>query len=368
MGAFESRDPDRRSLPFAEWPNGDRTAWTTALADGGILDDSGPGANWSSKTRDKYLGGYARWLGFLQRQGWLDADEAPADRVTRERMRAYVGKLKEQRVADYTLIGRLLELRAVMTAFAPERDWSWLTKPAEAMRRRGLTVRPELDLPPSDMLFKTGFDMMAEVPTLTGPMRRAVLFRNGLMVALLGARPIRLKNLAQMELGRHILDLEGAARLVFEAEEVKNGDALEWPLPSELVDAIKIYLEVYRPVLLKGGSMSAFWVNQNGTRLDEKGIARQIRLITEKRFGVVFGPHRFRHAMATTIAVEDPSHVGIVPNLLGHRSHRTAERHYIRARMVEAVTKGQASFLALRRELAPPGRRKHDDVSESLEP
>jgi hypothetical protein len=38
--------------------------------------------------------------------------------------------------------------------------------------------------------------------------------------------------------------------------------------------------------------------------------------LTRKRFGVSFGPHRFRHAIATTAALRDPASPGLAVGLL----------------------------------------------------
>ena len=60
-------------------------------------------------------------------------------------------------------------------------------------------------------------------------------------------------------------------------------------------------------------------------------------------------PHLFRDAAATSIAIEDPSHVGSTKSVLGHSSLRTSERHYNQARSTEATAAYQSRVTTLRR-------------------
>ena len=52
--------------------------------------------------------------------------------------------------------------------------------------------------------------------------------------------------------------------------------------------------------------------------------------------GLRTSPHAFRHAAATTLAVGDPKHVRVAAPLLGHVTFTTTERHYRKARKIEA--------------------------------
>jgi hypothetical protein len=67
--------------------------------------------------------------------------------------------------------------------------------------------------------------------------------------------------------------------------------------------------------------------------------------------------HLFRDCAATSVALEDPAHVGIAARLLGHRSPATTERHYNQASAVEAAARFQRALLELRGSgVAPPPR------------
>jgi integrase len=85
--------------------------------------------------------------------------------------------------------------------------------------------------------------------------------------------------------------------------------------------------------------------------MTEIGIYFAISQLTKERFGHVVNPHLFRDSAATSIAIEDPEHVLIVRNVLGHSSLRTAERYYMHARTLEASRRYQRRILELRRNL-----------------
>jgi integrase/recombinase XerD len=78
-------------------------------------------------------------------------------------------------------------------------------------------------------------------------------------------------------------------------------------------------------------------------------IYQQVIRLTHQRIGVAVNPHLFRDCAATSIALEDPAHVMIIKDVLGHASLATGERHYNQARSVEAAHAWQRSVCKLRR-------------------
>lgn len=58
--------------------------------------------------------------------------------------------------------------------------------------------------------------------------------------------------------------------------------------------------------------------------------------------------HLFRDCAATSIALEDPEHVRIAAQILGHRSFATTEKYYRLARAADASRAYQAAIEALR--------------------
>ena len=75
-----------------------------------------------------------------------------------------------------------------------------------------------------------------------------------------------------------------------------------------------------------------------------------IRIVVRTRAGLgrAINPHLFRDCATTSVAIDDPKHVGIASRLLGHRTHATTERYYNQARTIEASRLMQKSLLARR--------------------
>src|SRR5262250_1655473 len=89
------RDQDRRCKPGEEWPAHDRALWEAALEPGDLFEDGGSRAKHSEISNRNALWGYGRWLTWLDRQGLLDGAMAPADRITLDRVRAYIADLQK---------------------------------------------------------------------------------------------------------------------------------------------------------------------------------------------------------------------------------------------------------------------------------
>ena len=70
---------------------------------------------------------------------------------------------------------------------------------------------------------------------------------------------------------------------------------------------------------------------------------------TRAAFGRAVNPHLFRDWAATSLAIEDPAHVRIAAQVLGHGAFSTTERHYNLARGQEAATTWHQILEGLRR-------------------
>ena len=247
---------------------------------------------------------------------------------------------------------------------APGRDWRWLHKIQNALRSRAVSVRNKrARLRPASELVRLGKKLIwkAETAIEKPPLTRAVWFRDGLIIALLAHRPLRLSNLAGVTLGRHLVGQNCGYCLLFTAEEVKNRRPIEVVVPSSLVPDLDRYLEHHRQVLLtRGGRQEPvrtdiLWVSEVATALAPGSIRQRLRKHTKAAFGQALSPHLFRDCAATTIAVEDPVHARSIMNILGHSTPATAEKHYNQACSLEASRRHQEVLADLRRRLAAKG-------------
>jgi hypothetical protein len=231
------KDPTRRCLKPALWPEADRRAWEAAQRKGDLLEPGGGGASWAPHTRTKIEKGYGRWITWLISKSLLDPLASPADRVTPDRVAQYVGELRKLN-APYSVLARVQELYQIMAVMVPDRDWSWIRRMETWVRHTAVPSRNKRErVVAVDKLYAFGLSLMgkAEGPKGGTALQRAVQHRDGLMVCLLAARPLRRRNFAAIEVGRHLVKQGDLYFLRFEAEETKTHQPIEVPFPLDLV-------------------------------------------------------------------------------------------------------------------------------------
>ena len=352
-----------RRLPIADWPARDRELWDKAVEPRGLFAGGGAGAHWSAASRVIVACGYNAWLVWLATKGLLDPDMEPADRVTRERVEAYVLEMQTKR-APYTVLARVQGLHDALRVMAPESNWKWLAQLRRSLKAQARPVRDKLSrLKSPEELIALGKRLMdeAEAAIEGSSTRRAIRYRDGLLICLLTYRLMRRKNLAMMRLGRHLVKVGGSWRIVFATEEIKTRRRYDAAFPAALAPRLERYLDTYRPVLLQGepkdGNSHAVWMSEDGIQLTYEAVAYQIVNRTFREFGVSVSPHLFRDCAATAVAIDNPKHIGDASLILGHAEHRTTERHYNHARSLEASRRYASMLVSLREGLKGNGDR-----------
>jgi integrase len=347
-------DPDRRGMPVAEWPPMDRDAWQAALTAGDILDEGGIRARHAPETNRKLVKNYGRWLTWLCRRGLLDAPVSPAERITPERVKAFVADMAKIN-ATGTILGRLQALYEMAKVLDGGRNWGWIRRIEARVRARHVPARSKRDrmVSAADLL-ALGCKLMAEAPAQSTGRLRAMQFRDGLIIALLAARPLRLKNLTGLALERSLVRRGEGWWIMIPPEETKTHEPIEVPWPEGLNIALATYLDTYRPILCRLRNRwtrpvgNAMWVSTHGSPMGQAAVYEAIIERTAAAFGQSINPHLFRDCAATSIAIDDPAHVRIASQILGHRSTATTERYYNQAQAIDAARRYQRFLVALR--------------------
>jgi integrase/recombinase XerD len=351
------RSDKRRCRPINQWPQRDRQHWQTALQAGDLLEQGGCRAEHSRYSNRAMEKGYGRWLAWLDSRYQFDDRVAPADRITPERVRAYAEHFEGEN-ASGTVIARLIELKVTAGIMDPGRDWSWIYRMASSIRVRHKPARPKRHrLVAIEKLFGLGLNLMARAETETTPLRRFKTYRDGLMIALLASRPLRLRNLTGLILDRTLVQRGEVWWIQIPAAETKTKSAIELPWPEMLVPCLETYLADHRSAIAAlrgsrtGPASDALWLSMYGPPMTDNGIYDRVVARTREGLGQPINPHLFRDCAATSIAIDDPAHVGIASRLLGHRTGSTTERYYNQARTVEASRLMQKFLLARRNDL-----------------
>jgi integrase len=155
-----------------------------------------------------------------------------------------------------------------------------------------------------------------------------------------------------------IVRQETVYRIELGPDQTKTHVHDRFDLPEALTLYVQHYLAKVRPALLNGRKHDAFWIGARAAPLGAKGIEACILRLSRARFGVAFGPHRFRHAIATSSALRDPATPGLAAGVLGG-SAQVIEQHYNRAGQIHAARRCAQMLERRRRELGggPDERR-----------
>ena len=353
-------DPKRRIKPVSEWPAADRQAWEAALSPGDLLDEGGSRANHRDISNRAVADGYGRWLTWLDCRGLLAFPSRPSDRIVPRHVREYVADLSKHN-ATGTILDRLDALRIMAKITDPHSDWSWLNRIASSVRAHHKPARPKFHrLVSASSLFRLGLVLMESSADKGTSLGRSITYRDGLIIALLAARPLRQRNLAGLIIGTTLVRQGDGWWIRFQAAETKTADLIELPWPDDLVPNLERYIAEHRsrfPCLRSLKPADALWLSKRGIPLTSSGLYQIIVARTREGLGHPINPHLFRDCAATSIAIDDPAHIGIASRLLNHRSSLTIERYYNQASSVEASRHMQSHVLSLRAgELKPVGR------------
>lgn len=342
-------------MPLADWPERDRLLWEEAQRPGNLFEDSSPAGDWSKARREIVEDAYGRWLAWLERRDALDPLSRPGERVTPDVLSDYVSSLRE-RLAPVSVVMVLEALHGMICILEPECDWDWLRQIAARLKASARPVRDKRQLVvPTGDLANHGIDLMiAAEETALPPTRKAILYRDGLMIALLASRPIRMRNLSQIQIGTHLVCRNDSFWLKFATDETKTGRPIEEPCPDTLTPFIEEYLTYHRKVLLGNAvqkqttPVTALWISRYGKPLSAGQIRDCIKKRTKAAFGRSVNPHLFRDCAATSTAIEDPEHVRIAAIILGHTKLSTTEKYYNQACSLEAARMYQSAIQRLR--------------------
>jgi len=333
-----------RIIKVADWPPQDRRLWERGFSRRRLFDiDSGVFAAWSDGTRRIHAQGYGSWLSFILRCHPHLREIDPAGRVTRELVELFVEEGRE-RLKLRSIANQLMSLAAVIGGFSPNCDVRWLWRASDELTRRSESQHLKPPLPvTAATLFQWSLGRLAETVDDKSLSARtaAATFRDALMVGLLISCPVRARAFMAMTVSRHVDIAAGQAMLVFGAEVMKDRKDRRLPVPIAIAPFLLEYIDHYRPVLLDGRHSDALWISRRGNVIAQDTFTTTLANLTRRSFGHALRPHAFRHIAATSIAIVDPVHSGIIRDVLGHATVRMAEMHYNRATAWEATQRLQ---------------------------
>jgi site-specific recombinase XerD len=234
-------------------------------------------------------------------------------------------------------LARLMSLVAEHWAFRPPAEIKRIKTAERKFRppKQGMTdrnrakLRTLMDEDTLRKLVNLPYKAVEELDHRHPTVSDAAIVQSALAVAFLLAAPVREKNLASIDIQRHIDRVsDDDGYLVFPAHEVKNARDLEHPLSARVLRLLDLYLKTYRPLLLKGKRSSKLFVSWSGRQKTPAELGAQIPKLIRDRLDLDVNVHLFRHLAGYVYLSEHPGEYEVVRQLLGHKSLQTTIDFY----------------------------------------
>ena len=318
-----------KCIPIADWPEQHQLAWNAAFYSGGLFSKPSKASGWRPASINKTRKGYGIWLSHRKAKVGLSvkglSESAPEDLVTRDTVSAYIDDIRaigSSSMTAYNHIQELYDAIRILTPHLPNDHWDWLGNAYKNLRSDAHPRRNKIErLKHADQLEGLGLELMAKADaspkrdyhSKTGmtELQRALMYRDGLMCALLARRPFRIKNFYSLTIGTNFLIEGDRVNFAFSTSEMKGKRRMEVPFPK------------------------ALWISRDGTDLTQGPLHVAIRKRTKIAFGKPIPPHWFRDSVTTTLIRDEPASARIIGTILGHTTPDIANKHYNQSRMVE---------------------------------
>ncbi len=325
----------RLELAYDEWPQELQQLWQAAFKAGAFLDEAGPGAHLAPATRVALKAAFGRFLGFLTIQQRLLNRATPEQQVNPTVIVEYV-QYRRPACSERAIATELHHLRLALRLVYPGVDWTWLLAATKRIAARAKSRPQKHHLITSERLYALGFALMdeaMEAAGAVGAVSKACAFdyRDGLMIALLSAIPVRRRTFAALRIGTQLVRSGKLWTLEVGAEHTKNRRELDFAISAQLSARIDLYLEKFRNSIPGADAHDGLWASNKSRAMDHGSIYDMVCRRTRKALGFSVNLHRFRHAAVTFWSIHDPRNVRGAKDLLGHASFATTEKHYIMA-------------------------------------
>ena len=323
-----------KSLALEDWPEIDRTLWQRANESSPALFEETHGAalKLRPKTRQNYEKKYGIWLQFLKENASLIAGETPGDRVTRDRVRAWVQSMVALNKANGTIGLYLISLHAILKIIAPDRRFDFLYRPGGRSIWVAYPSKPK-SFPPHDIddLLKSLKAFRASAQSESSMPRRHIMIRDAALMALILMFGPRDGDVASMRLGFHLFEhTDGELTVSFPEETTKGKRLLEYALSEACADYIREYLTSVRPEFSQKAETDAVWISEEGQTLTGANIATIFRRRIKEWLGEEHGPHTARKWLRSSASRRSAQAAFDTALVLGH-SPMVSLRHYAEA-------------------------------------
>ena len=130
---------------------------------------------------------------------------------------------------------------------------------------------------------------------------------------------IRVKSLAELELGRHIQRSgDGKVYLDLKEEDTKTGQPIDFELPSDVVRLLDAHLSTRAPYMCPPGTRYLFPQRSGARAIGSQCLAARIAKPVWTETGLQMNAHIFRHFAVMVWLDHKPGGYEVARRLLGH--------------------------------------------------
>ena len=185
--------------------------------------------------------------------------------------------------------------------------------------------------------------------------KAALMVQAALAIEILLYAPMRINNLASLDLERHIrrikIKREDRVQIYIPPIEVKNNRALHYELGSQATALLDYYLQKARPVLLREPSDYLFPA-QNGDKKINSSLSDLIKQMILEHTGLIINAHLFRSIAGKIHSLAAPGDFVTLSHVIGD-SLKTAMKSYAQFEQKNSLEHYQRSVDQARSQLIP---------------
>lgn len=157
--------------------------------------------------------------------------------------------------------------------------------------------------------------------------RAPVLAQVAAAIALLQAIPIRVANLASIDIHRHLKQVRQHVYLVIPESETKNRQPINFKIPDHALDILRWYIRDYRQQAMRVPTYALF-PGRDGGHKTTNTLSLQIQAAIFQFTGLAFNVHLFRHFAGKAFLDQQPGAYEVVRQVLGHKRIDTTTGFY----------------------------------------
>ena len=159
----------------------------------------------------------------------------------------------------------------------------------------------------------------------------ARLVRTALFLGLLIDTAARQGNVVSLDLASDIVEApDGQMWVIVRGERTKTGEEVRAPLRPDTIAMLRLYRDHYRSVHAAESTATWLFPRSDGSHWPTTQANEALQDLTARYLGMAVNPHLIRAIVGLVIEHAHPGAIGLMKDILGHRSAATTETYYRR--------------------------------------